>query len=144
MAITTKYTFLMKKDSSTYTKLVDIKSFPDLGGSPDMLDKTTLSDAAYTYLLGLQSSDGLQFNCNYDKTDYEKLEALRDREQEYSVWFGGTPGSTADAAPTPTGTDGKFDFKGYLSVYVSGGEVNGVVEMTVVIAPSTRIAMNEE
>ena len=35
MAISTYKVFLMKKgDGSTYSKLVDIKDFPDLGGAP--------------------------------------------------------------------------------------------------------------
>ena len=38
MAISTYKIFLMKKGSGdTYEKLIDIKSFPDLGGSPEML-----------------------------------------------------------------------------------------------------------
>ncbi len=48
MAIPTPVTsmgvFLMKKDTgSTYTKLIDINSFGDLGGTPETLDATTLS-----------------------------------------------------------------------------------------------------
>ena len=39
MAISTYKVFLMHKASSegTYTKLIDIKEFPDLGGEPEML-----------------------------------------------------------------------------------------------------------
>lgn len=48
MAINTYKVFLMKGATSggntTWTKLIDIKDFPDLGGSPEMLETTTLSD----------------------------------------------------------------------------------------------------
>lgn len=46
MAISTYKVFLMHKAGSegTYTKLIDIKEFPDLGGEPEMLETTTLSD----------------------------------------------------------------------------------------------------
>ena len=46
MAISTYKVFLMKKAASggTYSKVVDIKDFPDLGGAPEMLETTTLSD----------------------------------------------------------------------------------------------------
>ena len=40
MAISTYKVFLMKKGTSTYEKLVDIKDFPDLGGAPEMLETT--------------------------------------------------------------------------------------------------------
>jgi len=44
MAISTYKTFLMHEQSGTYEKLIDIKEFPDLGGAPEMIDVTTLSD----------------------------------------------------------------------------------------------------
>ena len=44
MAISTYKVFLMKKTSETWSKLIDIKDFPDLGGSPELLETTTLSD----------------------------------------------------------------------------------------------------
>jgi hypothetical protein len=37
------------------------------------------------------------------------------------------------------GEDGKFEFNGMLSVYVNGGGVNEVVDMTISIAASTEI-----
>ena len=42
MAISTYKVFLMHKTSGgdTYSKLVDIKEFPDLGGEPEMLETT--------------------------------------------------------------------------------------------------------
>ena len=59
----------------TYTKLVDIKEFPDLGGDPEMLETTTLSDKMQTYIAGIQSMDGLSFTANYTLTDYKALKA---------------------------------------------------------------------
>lgn len=143
MAISTYKVFLMKKGSSgsTYEKLIDIKDFPDLGGSPEMLETTTLSDKMQTYIPGIQSIDALEFTSNYTKTDYTSLKALANVENTYAVWFGGTEeGDTV----TPTGSDGKFEFKGRLSVYVSGADVNQVVDMKISIAPSTPIRLVEE
>ena len=73
MAISTYKIFLMMKETSTYTKLVDIKDFPDLGGAPEMLETTTLSDKMQTYIPGIQSIDALEFTANYTKEDYDKL-----------------------------------------------------------------------
>lgn len=136
MAISTYQTYLMKGTGSTpqYEKLIDIKDFPDLGGEPEMLETTTLSDSMQTYISGIQSLDALTFTANYTKTDFTALKALEGVPTPYAVWFG------ADSSGTPDGNNGKFSFTGELSVYVVGGGVNEPVNMTVSIAPSTVIS----
>lgn len=141
MAISTYKIFLMKKGDSAYEKLVDIKEFPDLGGAPEMLETTTLSDNMQTYIPGIQSLDALEFTANYTKEDFTKLKALDGVENDYAVWFGGTG---EGESLVPTGSDGKFAFKGQLSVFPVGGGVNEVVDMTITIAPSTPITMADE
>lgn len=136
MAISTYKVFLMKKIEGTYGKLIDIKDFPDLGGTPDMLETTTLSDGAQTYILGIQNQDALEFTANYTKTDYDTLKALEGTELDLAVWFGAT---VSGGVATPTGSDGKYEFKGELSVFITGGGVNEVVNMTISIAPKTPI-----
>ena len=132
MAISTYGVQLMHKGTgSTYTKLVDIKDFPDLGGAPEMLETTTLSDGMQTYIEGIQSAEALEFTANYTKTDYATLAELKGTEESFAVYFG-------DA-----GANGIFYFKGYLSVRVNGGGVNEVVGMTISIAPSTAITTEE-
>ena len=141
MAISTYKIFLMKKGTGeTYEMLIDIKSVPDLGGEPEMLETTTLSDSMQTYIAGIQSLDALAFDCNYTKEDYVKLKALEGKTESYAVWFGGTEES---GKLTPTGEHGKFNFDGQLSAYPVGGGVNEVVGMTVSIAPSTPITFAE-
>ena len=141
MAISTFKSFLMQKNSSSWEKLIDIKSFPDLGGAPELLETTTLSDGMTTNIMGIQSLDALEFECNYTKEDYVKLKAMEGETKDFAVWLGGTE---AGDTVTPTGSDGKFEFKGQLSVYVNGGGVNEVVNMTVSIAASTPITMGED
>lgn len=138
MAISTYKVFLMHKASveDTYKKLIDIKEFPDLGGEPEMLETTTLSDNMQTYIAGIQSMDGLSFSANYDMTEYQKLKALEGKKESYAVWFGGTESS---GVVTPDGSNGKFAFDGELSVYPVGGGVNEVVGMNITIAPSSPI-----
>ena len=139
MAISTYKIFLMKKGTGEdWEKLIDIKDFPDLGGAPEMLETTTLSDASTTYIPGIQSLDALEFTTNYTKADFDRLKALEGTEFDFAIWFGGTAsGSTV----TPTGDDGKFEFAGKLSVFPTGGGVNEVVGMTITIAPSTPITV---
>ena len=140
MAISTYKIFLMQKEGSEWTKVVDIKEFPDLGGAPEMLETTTLSDKMQTYIPGIQSLDSLEFTANYTLADYKTLKALEGKENEYAVWFGGTESA---GSLTPSGSDGKFSFKGQLSVYANGGGTNEVVEMTITIAPSSVITLVE-
>ena len=135
MAISTYGIFLMKGTKGegstiTYTKLIDIKDFPDLGGAPEMLETTTLSDAMQTYIEGIQAADALEFSANYTKEDYATCTALKGVKTPYAVYFG------------EEGTNGKFAFEGYLSARVNGGGVNEVVGMTVSIAPATAITVS--
>ena len=139
MATSSYKTFLMKKGTGdTYEKLVDIKDFPDLGGAPEMLETTTLSDNMQTFIEGIQSQDALEFTANYELTTYTTLNGLKGKETEFAVWFGGTgDGDTL----TPVGDEGKFNFKGYLTPRVVGKGVNEVREMIISIAPSTPITL---
>ena len=140
MATSSYKTFLMHKTGDAYEKLVDIKDFPDLGGSPEMLETTTLSDSMQTYVEGIQSQDALEFNINYTLEIYETIAAMKGVETEFAVWFGGTD---VGGVVTPTGDDGKFNFKGYISIRVTGKGVNEVREAVLSIAPSTPITLGE-
>jgi hypothetical protein len=137
MATSTYMTFLMHKKDSTYEKLIDIKEFPDLGTDPEMLETTTLSDRMQTFIMGIQSNEGLNFNTNYDHTKYLALKVFERKDEKYAVWFGGTENN--DGTVTPTGTEGKFSFDGQLSVRVTGGGVNEVRGMGITIAPTSVI-----
>lgn len=131
-------TFLMQKKTTAYEKLCDIKDFPNLGGEPEMLETTTLSDPVQTFIMGIQNSDSMAFTMNYNPKVYKELKALQEAgtELDLSVWFGGTENA---GVITPTGDFGKFNFKGTISVYVTGGGVNEVRGMTLSVARSTVI-----
>lgn len=140
MATSSYKTFLMYKKNDAYEKLVDIKDFPDLGGAPEMLETTTLSDSMQTYIEGIQSQDALEFNVNYTLALYEQIDAMKGTETEFAVWFGGTE---SGGTVTPVGDEGKFNFKGYISIRVTGKGVNEVREAVLSIAPSTPITLGE-
>ena len=140
MATSSYKTFLMHKTGEGYEKLVDIKDFPDLGGAPEMLETTTLSDSMQTYVEGIQSLDALEFNINYTLEIYETISAMKGVETDFSVWFGGTE---SGGVATPTGDEGKFNFKGYISIRVTGKGVNEVREAVLAITPSTPITLGE-
>lgn len=138
MAISTYKSFLMHStDGTVYEKLVDIKSDPDMGGEPEMLDTTTMSNKRRTFIAGVQGSGGASvFMANYDKDDYQKVKALEGDTEHFAVWYGAT--EAADIL-TPTGSEGKFEFDGQLSVFPVGGGISEVRDMQISIAISTDI-----
>lgn len=140
MATSSYKSFLMTNEAGLtggeWTKMVDIKDYPNLGGAPEKLPTTTLSDAVETSINGIQSMDAMEFTCNYDKTVYGTLKAMEGTQKAYAVWFGGTG---TGSSLVPDGSEGKYKCMGELSVYVTGKGVNEVREMVVTIAPSTEI-----
>lgn len=119
--------FLCSKNGNSYSVLVPIKDYPDLGSEPEGIDVTTLSDRKRKQIKGLQDVDVLSFTCNYDKDDYATIKALGDDEQDLAVVFG------ASAEGVPDGHDGIFTLKGMVDVYVTGSGVNDPREMSVSI-----------
>lgn len=142
-AISSVKTFLMKKDATgdTYTKYLDIKDFPDVGGAPEMLETTTLSDTMQTYIPGIRKVDALEFTANYTEANYTKVKADEEKSCNFAIWMGGT--DAADGTVTPTGDKGKFSFTGMPSVYVKGAGTNAVVDMGISIAVQSAIVKEE-
>ena len=132
MAIST-YPVALKYDSSatetpSWDDVCDIKDFPDLGGAPEMLETTTLSDSAKSYIAGIKDQQALEFTANYDEDDMDTIAGLTGTKK-FQLWFGAN------------GASGKFEFSGTISAYVVGAGVNEVVDMKIVIVPSTVITV---
>lgn len=129
--------FLMYQNNTTWEKLVDVKEIPALGGSPEKLQTTTLSNKRHTYTEGIQETEDQVFRANYIKADYDKIEAMSDgTEHNFAVWLGG---DETNGVLTPTGDDGKWSFSGMISVYLDGFGVNEVKDMVITITPTTEI-----
>lgn len=116
---------------ASLAQLCKIKSYPDLGGSPEQIETTDLEDTMQTFVDGVQSVDTMEFTANYTKEAYEKVLESAGTEQKYQLEFG-------DA-----GADGIFSWTGTHSVRVTGGEVNGVREMVITCTPSSKIENKE-
>lgn len=149
MALSTYQVFLMRSEDGTdYTKVTDIRDFPDLGGTPETIDTTTLSDSTSTSIPGIQSFDAFVFNANYDKSEYTTIKGYEteDKAKEskddtyYAVWFGGDETKLDEnGRPEPKGDKGKFSFRGKLSAYTTGGGVNEAIGIAISIATSTPV-----
>jgi len=135
MAISTISSYLMhSSDGTTYSKLLDIKDYPDVINPPEQLQATTLSDDQHWYIPGVKDNGGnIEFTANYTAADFAAVQALEGTEGYFAIWFG-------DNAGTPDGHDGKFSFKGFPYASKSGGGVNEVSEMKVGVIPTTEIS----
>jgi hypothetical protein len=125
MAISTLgVTLKMGESAEALAKVVDIKDFPDLIGDPNMLETTTLSDAAVTNIPGIRSSDVLTFTCNYTKADFTAVNEKANTALHYALEF----------------SDGsKFTWQGQHTCGVPGKGVDEVIEFTINIAASTPV-----
>ena len=112
------------ESAETLAKKVDIKDFPDLIGDPNLLETTTLSDAAQTYIPGIKSTDLMTFTTNFTKTDFQACKADEGKTLFYSLEF-------SDGA--------KFTWQGQHTMGVPGKGVDEVLEATINIAPSTAV-----
>lgn len=133
MASTTIHTYLGVYDdeNTTYTKLVSIKDFPDLGGAPDQVEITDLDDDVQKFLLGVQSMSAMEFTCNYVPAQYDELVNKADGTiRKFCVAFGNS------------GEYGIFTWEGQLSVWVVGGGVNAAREMKVSISATAKVTKN--
>ena len=112
------------ESSEALTKKVDIKDFPDLIGNPNLLETTTLSDGAQTYIPGIKSMDLMTFTINFTKTDFQACKADEGKKLYYSLEF-------SDGA--------KFTWQGQHTMGVPGKGVDEVLEASINIAPSTPV-----
>lgn len=139
MAMNTYMTFLMLGSGTstiTYADLCPIKDYPDFMNEVNTIDVTTLQNSMHTYIAGLLDTGGdMAFTANYSATDYQTVKALDDGEdKDLAIWFGGTE---SGGTITPTGSDGKWSFKGRVTVGIVGKGVDEAREMQIHVVPSS-------
>lgn len=102
--------------------LTDLMEIPELGGTAESIEITTLADEAHKYTDGiLNYGDSLDFKFLYKKEQFTELEGLNDE----STWKVSLPdGATCS-------------FSGTSSVRLEGVGVNAVLTYILSIKPST-------
>lgn len=136
IAISTYQTYLMVKKTTegSYAKVIDIKDYPDMIGTPNMLDATTLSNSQEIQIAGIKrAGDGMQFTANYTLANYSAVKELEGHQYAYALWLGGT------SVGVPDGHNGKFEWTGDVTAGFPGKGVDEVQDMTVVASPSTDV-----
>ena len=131
--ISTYQTYLMYRTntSASYAKVIDITNFPDLIGTPERIDITSLSDGQRVYIPGISDREDMTFNANYTADNFKAVRDLENNQYYYALYFGST------------GAEGIFEWTGDVRAGVTGGGVNEAVGMTVTCTPSTEVIFKE-
>lgn len=115
-----------KKDGSTtaYTELENLQQIPDLGGSTESIEITTLADGAHKYTDGIKDyGDSLEFTFLYEKEQFAALNALS--------------GSISWKVTLPD--DSSCTFSGSSNVTLVGVGVNEALTYTLSIRPDSEM-----
>lgn len=128
--------YLMRKKDEDYEKLIDIVDMPDMDDADDELEITTLSDGQHRFIPGIKGSSTKEFLVNYERESYKKVKDIEGQELELAVWMGF---SGEFGNEVPDGSDGKWRFKGYVSIGKNAQNVGDVPQATVRVVPSSVI-----
>lgn len=117
-------TLSYKAGEGEFTALTNLQEIPDLGGTTESIEITTLADAAHMYTDGLKNyGDSLEFKFLYEATQFTTLNALTG-ETEWKV----------------TLPDGEAcTFGGTSSIRLDGVGVNAALTYTLAIRPGTEM-----
>ena len=102
----------------------NLQEIPDLGGSADQVDVTTLADGAYMYINGIKSYGTLDFTFLYDnssaESNYRVIRAAEEDESAHEV-----------KVEFPDGTT--FEMTGMISATITGAGVNAALQFTATV-----------
>lgn len=130
MASAALHTFLMlgttSSSTTTWSKIVDISSYPDIKSAPEDIDVSDLTHKHHLSVPGWFDDANMDFEAWFTPDDYQTVKALEGDEQDLAIWFGGTE---SGGTVTPTGSLGKFSFKGFVTVTLGGAGVDGARPM---------------
>ena len=125
-------TLSYKKDSQ-FAVIPDLQEVPDLGGSAEKVDVTTLADGNYKYINGIKDFGDLEFKFLYSnsgtESNYRICRGLEEAGKvvEWKVSF-------------PDGTG--FEFSGEPSTTIDGQSVNSAITFTLNITLNSDITVS--
>ena len=113
-----------KNGTGEFTKLTNLQEIPDLGGTTEAIEITTLADAAHMYTDGLINyGDSLEFKFLYEGAQFTALGAV----EGVAEWKVELPDGEA------------CTFSGSSSVKLDGVGVNAALTYTLAIKPTSEM-----
>ena len=113
--------------ASSLTELCKIKTTPQLNGEREQIESTDLTDTAQTFVPGVQSVENMQFTANFTLAAYQSLKTNALTDGFFEIDF--------------VSAGAKATWEGQYDVYVNETEVNGLIEMTITVYPSTVVTI---
>ena len=125
MAVISKgITLSYKLGEATYVALTNLQEIPELGGTSEAIEVTTLADKAHMYTDGLLNyGESLEFKFLYEKEQFETLNALE--------------GASGWQVKLPDGAT--CTFAGTSSVKLDGVGVNAALTYTLAVKPNSEM-----
>lgn len=114
--------------ANSLTELCKIKTTPQLNGEREQIESTDLTDTAQTFVPGVQSVENMQFTANFTLAAYKSLKANALTDGFFEIDF--------------VSAGAKATWEGQYDVYVNETEVNGLIEMTITVYPSTVVTIS--
>ena len=71
------------EDGTQWNPVGGVKTIPEMGGSPQTIDVTTLSSKRQESIEGLQQNQSLAFQCVYQGDNFKTLAALSGNHKQY-------------------------------------------------------------
>lgn len=122
MAVVSTGIKLSYKNGSEFIALTDLQEIPELGGTTDAIEITTLADTAHVFTDGLINyGDSLAFKFLYDQEQFSALNGL----EGASEWKVELPDGAA------------CSFTGTSSVKLDGVGIGAVLTYTLAVKPNS-------
>lgn len=130
--LTKGITLSYKKTGSTYTEIANLQECPELGGTAENVEVTTLADSNKKYIKGIKDFGELAFKFLYDNSGAESnYRVVRGLEEAGNVvdWKVTFPDNTS------------FAFSGEVTTAIDSAAVNAALTFTATITLNSDITV---
>ena len=110
--------------AGTFSKLVDITSYPDIFTAPEKLDISDMSSKQKKYTPGMVDLPDYEFGFIYDQTAYKRVKDLEGKVNFYRILFG------------EKGEFGAWEWKGDVFATPTAGSVGSAREAKLICYPA--------
>lgn len=112
-----------KVGEGEFIRIPTVQEIPEMGGTRESIEVTTLADDAHVYIGGLKNlGDELQFKLVYVKDEFQTLNSLGDQVVDWKVEL--RDGATCT-------------FSGSCSIKLDAVAVNGTYTATLAVKPAS-------